>query len=113
MKIYEYMNTCGKIGLVNFNKLGGGEMVKRYINALKSKPLVTTFITSIVIGYGICLLYTILISNKINLYEIPQIIISMLMIGILLGGFIVFPALLSIINLISLFSLKKYELSKK
>lgn len=88
-------------------------MVKRYINALKSKPLVTTFISSIVIGYGICLLYIILISNKINLYEIPQIIISMLMIGILLGGFIVFPVLLSIINLISLFSLKKYELSKK
>lgn len=88
-------------------------MIKRYINAFKNKPVVTTLSSSIVIGYGICLLYIILISNNISLYEIPQTIISILMIGILVGGFLVFPVLLSIINLIYLFNFKKDELSKK
>ena len=88
-------------------------MVKRYINSFKNKPIVTALSSSFVIGYGICLLYVILISNNINLYEIPQIIFSILMIGILVGGFLVFPVLLSIINLIYLFNLKKDELSKK
>lgn len=88
-------------------------MIKRYINTFKNKPVVTTLSNSIVIGYGICLLYIILISNNISLYEIPQTIISILMIGILVGGFLVFPVLLSIINLIYLFNFKKDELSKK
>ena len=88
-------------------------MVKRYINSFKNKPIVTALSSSFVIGYGICLLYVILISNNINLYEIPQIIFSILMIGILVGGFLVFPVLLSIINLIYLFTLKKDELSKR
>lgn len=88
-------------------------MVKRYINSLKNKPIVIALSSSFVIGYGICLLYIILISNNINLYEIPQIIFAILMIGILVGGFLVFPVLLSIINLIYLFNLKKDELSKK
>ncbi len=88
-------------------------MVKRYINSFKNKPIVTALSSSFVIGYGICLLYVILISNNINLYEIPQIIFSILMIGILVGGFLVFPVLLSIINLIYLFNLKKDELIKK
>lgn len=44
-----------------------------------------------------------------RLNEIPQTIIFMLIFGILIGGFSVFPVLLSIINLIYLFNLKKDE----
>ena len=91
------------------SKLGGEKMIKRYITAFKNKPVITALSSSIVIGYGICLLYIILISNNISLYEIPQTMISMLIFGILVGGFSVFPVLLSILNLIYLFNLKKYE----
>ena len=88
-------------------------MVKRYINALKNKPVVTALSSSIVIGYGICLLYIILISNNIRLYEVPQTMISILIIGILVGGFLVFPVVLSILNLIYLFNFKKDEEIKR
>lgn len=88
-------------------------MVKRYINALKNKPVVTALSSSIVIGYGICLLYIILISNNIRLYEVPQTMISILIIGILVGGFLVFPVVLSIFNLIYLFNFKKDEEIKR
>ena len=84
-------------------------MVKRYINSFKNKPIVTALSSSFVIGYGICLLYIILIGNNMRLNEIPQTIISMLIFGILIGGFSVFPVLLSILNLIYLFNLKKDE----
>ena len=49
-------------------------MIKRYMDVFKSKPLVTAFSSSLVIGYSICLLYIILIGNNMKLYEIPQII---------------------------------------
>ena len=88
-------------------------MVKRYINIFKIKPLVTAFSSSLVIGYGICLLYIILIGNNMRLYEIPQTIIYLLIFGILIGGFSVFPVLLSILNLIYLISLKKDEEVKR
>lgn len=88
-------------------------MIKKYINIFKSKPLVTAFSSSLVIGYSICLLYIILIGNNMRLYEIPQAIIYLLILGILIGGFSVFPVLLSIINLIYLINLKKDEEIKK
>ena len=88
-------------------------MIKRYIELFKSKPVVTAFSSSLVIGYGICLLYIILIGNNMRLNEIPQTIISMLIFGILIGGFSVFPVLLSILNLIYLFNLKKDEEIKR
>lgn len=86
------------------SKLGGEKMIKRYINAFKNKPVITALSSSIIIGYGICLLYIILISNNLSLHEILQTMFSILMIGILLGGFSVFPVLLSILNLIYIFS---------
>ena len=88
-------------------------MIKRYMDVFKSKPLVTAFSSSLVIGYSICLLYIILIGNNMKLYEIPQIIIQILIFGILIGGFSVFPVLLSILNLIYLINLKKDEEIKK
>lgn len=88
-------------------------MIKRYMDVFKSKPLVTAFSSSLVIGYSICLLYIILIGNNMKLYEIPQIIIPILIFGILIGGFSVFPVLLSILNLIYLINLKKDEEIKK
>ena len=94
-------------------KLGGIRVIKRYIELFKSKPVVTAFSSSLVIGYGICLLYIILIGNNMRLNEIPQTIISMLIFGILIGGFSVFPVLLSILNLIYLFNLKKDEEIKR
>lgn len=88
-------------------------MIKRYMDVFKSKSLVTAFSSSLVIGYSICLLYIILIGNNMKLYEIPQIIIPILIFGILIGGFSVFPVLLSILNLIYLINLKKDEEIKK
>ena len=94
-------------------------MIKKYINAFKSKPILTALISSFiigVIGIGIWSLDFKLISNSINLYGIPGILgimSSVLMIGSLVGVFLVFPVLLSIINLIYLFNLKKDELSKR
>lgn len=88
-------------------------MIKRYISLFKSNPIVTALMSSLVIGYSICLLYIILIAKDSSLYEILQMIPSMLIFGALIGGFLVFPVLLSIINLIYLFTLKKDELSKR
>ena len=88
-------------------------MIKRYISLFKSNPIVTALMSSLVIGYSICLLYIILIAKDSSLYEILQMIPSMLIFGALIGGFTVFPVLLSIINLIYLFTLKKDELSKR
>ena len=94
-------------------KLGGRKMVKKYINAFKSKPILTALISSFIIGVigtGIWMLDFKLISNSINLYGIPGILgimSSVLMIGSLVSIFLVFPVLLSIINLIYLFNLKK------
>ena len=94
-------------------------MVKKYINAFKSKPILTALISSFIIGVigtGIWMLDFKLISNSINLYGIPGILgimSSVLMIGSLVSIFLVFPVLLSIINLIYLFNLKKDELSKR
>ena len=88
-------------------------MIKRYISLFKSNPIVTALMSSLVIGYSICLLYIILIAKDSSLYEILQMIPSMLIFGTLIGGFTVFPVLLSIINLIYLFTLKKDELSKR
>ena len=88
-------------------------MIKRYISLFKSNPIVTALMSSLVIGYSICLLYIILIAKDSSLYETLQMIPSMLIFGALIGGFTVFPVLLSIINLIYLFTLKKDELSKR
>ena len=88
-------------------------MIKRYINVFKSNPIVTALMSSLVIVYSICLLYIILIAKDSSLYEILKMIPSILIFGALIGGFSVFPVLLSIINLIYLFNLKKDELSKK
>ena len=77
-------------------------MIKRYISLFKSNPIVTALMSSLVIGYSICLLYIILIAKDSSLYEILQMIPSMLIFGTLIGGFTVFPVLLSIINLIYL-----------
>ena len=88
-------------------------MIKRYISLFKSNPIVTALMSSLVIGYSICLLYIILIAKDSSLYETLKMIPSMLIFGALIGGFLVFPVLLSIINLIYLFNLKKDELSKK
>ena len=94
-------------------------MIKKYINAFKSKPILTALISSFIIGcigFGIWLLDFKVISNSINLYGIPVllgIMSSVLMIGSLVSIFLVFPVLLSIINLIYLFNLKKDELSKR
>lgn len=94
-------------------------MVKKYINAFKIKPILTALISSFIIGVigtGIWMLDFKLISNSINLYGIPVllgIMSSVLMIGSLVSIFLVFPVLLSIINLIYLFNLKKDELSKR
>ena len=94
-------------------------MVKKYINAFKIKPILTALISSFIIGVigtGIWMLDFKLISNSINLYGIPGILgimSSVLMIGSLVSIFLVFPVLLSIINLIYLFNLKKDELSKR
>lgn len=88
-------------------------MIKRYISLFKSNPIVTALMSSLVIGYSICLLYIILIAKDSSLYETLKMIPSMLIFGALIGGFLVFPVLLSIINLIYLFTLKKDELSKR
>ena len=88
-------------------------MIKRYINVFKSNPIVTALMSSLVIVYSICLLYIILIAKDSSLYEILKMIPSILIFGALIGGFSVFPVLLSIINLIYLFNLKKDELSKR
>ena len=88
-------------------------MIKRYINVFKSNPIVTALMSSLVIVYSICLLYIILIAKDSSLYEILKMIPSILIFGALIGGFSVFPVLLSIINLIYLFKLKKDELSKR
>ena len=94
-------------------------MVKKFINAFKIKPILTALISSFIIGVigtGIWMLDFKLISNSINLYGIPVllgIMSSVLMIGSLVSIFLVFPVLLSIINLIYLFNLKKDELSKR
>ena len=88
-------------------------MIKRYINVFKSNPIVTALMSSLVIVYSICLLYIILIAKDSSLYEILKMIPSILIFGALIGGFSVFPGLLSIINLIYLFKLKKDELSKR
>ena len=88
-------------------------MIKRYINVFKSNPIVTALMSSLVIVYSICLLYIILIAKDSSLYEILKMIPSILIFGALIGGFSVFPVLLSIIILIYLFNLKKDELSKK
>lgn len=88
-------------------------MIRRYISLFKSNPIVTALMSSLVIGYSICLLYIILIAKDSSLYETLKMIPSMLIFGALIGGFLVFPVLLSIINLIYLFTLKKDELSKR
>lgn len=91
-------------------------MVKKFINAFKIKPILTALISSFIIGcigFGIWLLDFKVISNNINLYEVFQTIVATLVIGSLVSIFLVFPVLLSIINLIYLFNLKKDELSKR
>ena len=62
-------------------------MIKRYISLFKSNPIVTALMSSLVIGYSICLLYIILIAKDSSLYEILQMIPSMLIFGALIGGF--------------------------
>ena len=91
-------------------------MVKKYINAFKSKPILTALISSFIIGVigtGIWMLDFKLISNNIKLHEVFGLIVAILVIGSLASIFLVYPVLLSIINLIYLFNLKKDELSKK
>lgn len=94
-------------------KLGGEKMVKRYIDIFKSKPISTIFISSLIIGYGILLSYIILIGENMNFKEIIGMIAMLLVYGALIGGFGVFPVLLSIVNVIYLFKFKKDELIKK
>lgn len=88
-------------------------MVKRYIDIFKSKPISTIFFSSLIIGYGILLSYIILIEKNMNLKEIFGMITLILIYGALIGGFGVFPVLLSIVNVIYLFNFKKDELIKK
>lgn len=88
-------------------------MVKRYIDIFKSKPISTIFFSSLIIGYGILLPYIILIEKNMNLKEMFGMITLILIYGALIGGFGVFPVLLSIVNVIYLFNFKKDELIKK
>ena len=87
-------------------------MIKRYINSFKEKPIVTIMISSLIIGYCICLLPMISITRNISLDEFFEFITSLLMVGALIGIFSIFPVFLSISNLIYLCKLKKNELSK-
>ena len=88
-------------------------MIKRYINSFKERPIITIMISSLIIGYCLYLPYTISIIKNIRVDEIFESITSILIFGVLMGGFAAFPVLLSIFNLIYLFKLKIDEVSKK
>lgn len=88
-------------------------MIKRYINSFKERPIITIMISSLIIGYCLYLPYIISIIKNIRVDEIFESITSILIFGVLMGGFAAFPVLLSIFNLIYLFKLKIDEVSKK
>lgn len=88
-------------------------MIKTIYRKIKSNPLMYSFISAIILGLVLMIPYQVISNiNYIRAYKFNDYLIA-LVIDILIGVFVIYPIILTIINFVMLFIKKQSDAGKK